>query len=261
MNKLFGIVLVMVSVVLFTSCEESLDDILNTQPELTFKAKDGYAVGDVTIKTGEEVKFSWEVVAKDKKLVSFTIRMDSRDLEGFPKEKIDRNEYQDEYTISFDKAGKYKLVFIAEDKSGKTVAKDVVITVEDAVDPTAALSDAVAFEWVRKGGKTATGLDVFGLSWTKNTTKSAVIKKDADKFVKLTSKDWTNITTKEALKEAVDKAADMEKCEDISVEKNATYDIVLATKKGNTYYLIHLTKAELTTGASTTVKISGESKK
>lgn len=264
MKKLFGLLSIIACLSFFTSCEtDQLEELLNNGPEITFKAKEGYTVDDVTVETGQEIKFSWEVVATVEKLASFTIRENNQDLEGFPKDKIDRNEYQDEYITAFAEAGTYTLAFIATDKAGKANTEQITITVEEPVAPTTPLADANAFEWVREGSNEGTGLDQFGLAWTSNTSTHAVIKKGADKFVELTKEDWTKITTKEALKEAVDKATSLDKIEKVSVEKNEDYDIVLATQKGDDYFLIHVIKGTVTSGnnGSTKIIITGESKK
>ena len=261
MTKIFGAVLLMASTLMFTSCEETVEDILGDKgPTLVFKAKEGYATGDATVKVGEEVKFSWEVTAVLAKLESFTIRMDNQDVDGFPNEKVDRNEYEDEYTTSFDEAGEYTLVFIAKDKDGETTSVTVKITVEGAAEEN--LADAIDFDWVRDGGKAATGLDVYGLSWTSNTSTSAVIKKGADKLVVLTKEEWASITTKAALKAAVDNGTDTEKWEAVSVTANDDYDEVIATKKEDAYFLIHVTKGTVVTNADKSVKITieGQSK-
>lgn len=258
MTKLFLSAILVASVAFFTSCTEEVEDALNPGPQITFKALDGYATGDAIVKVNEEVKFSWEVKATVSKLASFTIRMNNDDLQGFPKDDVDRNEYEDELTKTFEKAGEFTLVFIATDKDGKQTKKEVKITVEEVTNP---LAEAKAFEWKRVAGKDATGLDAYGLTWTSNSTTSAIIKKGADKLVVLTADEWESITTKEALKTAVDNGDAVEKWEEVSVNKGADYDFVLATQKEEAYFLIHVTKATVATGDNgTTITITGESK-
>ncbi|HPR32803.1 MAG TPA: hypothetical protein PLK12_11935 [Prolixibacteraceae bacterium] len=110
------------------------------------------------------------------------------------------------------------------------------------------LSEAKNFEWRREGGNPATGLETFGLTWTSNTATSAVIKKGADKFVELEPADWwVNLTTLEALKTAIDAAADMERWEKVSAsDASKEYDLVLGTINSGTYYLIHITQSTVT---------------
>ncbi|TAJ10110.1 hypothetical protein DMA11_19480 [Marinilabiliaceae bacterium JC017] len=264
MTKFFVSAMLMASVAFFTSCTEEVEDLLNPGPQITFKAVDGYKTGDATVKVNEEVKFSWEVKATSAKLASFTIRMDNADLDGFPKEKFGRDDYEDELTKIFDKAGEFTLVFIATDKDGKQTRKDVKITVEAVATP---LAEAKAFEWKREGSKDATGLDVYGLSWTSNLKLDddkyhAIIKKGADKLVVLKAEDWESITTKEALKAAVDEATGVDKWVDAFADRNGDYDTVLATQKEEAYFLIHIKKGTVEKGDNniSIVTITGESK-
>lgn len=123
------------------------------------------------------------------------------------------------------------------------------------------LSEAKDFEWERIGGAAATGLESFGLTWTSNSATNAIIKKGADKFVELAVADWTTITNLEALKAAIDAAADMEKWEKISSQATKTYDLTLGTIKGGTYYLIHITNGTVSTAtAGTTIVVNGQYK-
>ena len=93
------------------------------------------------------------------------------------------------------------------------------------------LSAAAAFSFKRVGGQAATGdLSKFGLKWPENVlaaTNVSLQKDGASKFVELAAADWSNITTQEALKEAIDKASDMKAYTGISADKGQDYDVVL----------------------------------
>ena len=87
------------------------------------------------------------------------------------------------------------------------------------------LSAAAAFSFKRVGGQAATGdLSKFGLKWPENVlaaTNVSLQKDGASKFVELAAADWSNITTQEALKEAIDKASDMKAYTGISADRKS----------------------------------------
>ncbi len=129
-----------------------------------------------------------------------------------------------------------------------------------------ALSEAAAFSFKRVGGQEATGdLTKFGLKWPANVmaaTNVSLQKDGASKFVELSAADWKGITTKEALKEAIDKASDMTSYTGINADKGQDYDIVLGTINKDVYYILHVTKTTLSTDTTigTTIEIIGEYK-
>lgn len=134
---------------------------------------------------------------------------------------------------------------------------------EDTTPTETELSKAEAFTFKRVGGKPGTGdLSKFGLKWTENMTAAvnASIQKDgATKFVELPAADWTAITTKEALKAAVDKATDMNSYTGISADKGQDYNVALAVLNADVYYILHITKSTVNSDAAgTTIEIFGE---
>ena len=125
------------------------------------------------------------------------------------------------------------------------------------------LSAPAEFTFTREGSKPATGTpSMFGLQWTSNKTRAtdAVIKKDsATKFVELKSSDWNNIKTHNALRDAIEAAADMDEFKGVSADASKTYDIVLGVQDGEAYYMLHITKATVTSAsAGTTIVINGD---
>ncbi len=129
--------------------------------------------------------------------------------------------------------------------------------------PETQLTDAEQTEWKRVGGNDGTGLDEFGLKWTRNLKSvMAVIEKDgAGKFVQLAEEAWEEIETLEALIEEVEDAEDMEDYRGVSAEQDNTYNDVLATVVDGQYFLILVKSATVTTGdAGTTVTIDVEYK-
>ena len=115
-------------------------------------------------------------------------------------------------------------------------------------------------------GQAATGdLSKFGLKWPENVlaaTNVSLQKDGASKFVELAAADWSNITTQEALKEAIDKASDMKAYTGISADKGQDYDVVLGVINEDVYYMLHITKATVATDATvgTTIEITGQYK-
>ncbi|PWJ38437.1 hypothetical protein [Sediminitomix flava] len=260
MNKALSLLTSLLLSVAFFSCDTLLDEEGNPiAPEITFKAKSGYITSDATITEGDSINFSWEVVAKTSKIASFVIRLDNDDI--FAPDDIDKNEYQDEFGITMSEEGVFTFAFIATDKDGLSTKEEITITVEADETP---LSEAQALEWVRTGGNDATGLEMFGLTWTSNTSTSAIINKAADKFVELPSAAWADLASQEALMEAIDVASDISSFEGISVTASKDdYDVVLGTKKDDMYYLIHITSADVDASDSnvgTVITISGEYK-
>jgi len=257
MTKLF-FALSLATAAVFTSCNP--DEV---EPTLQFLADgDKYATGDVTVFVGETVTYSWTATG-DSKLASFTVRHENLDLtvEDGNVFVIDGKTATGTLTRTFDKVGEYKFLFQVTDKDDLTASQTVTVTVVDPTPVTNPLEAEMPVEWKRIGGAAGTGLETYGLTWTSNTTTAAIIKNGADRFVKLTTAEWTSITTKEALKTAVDAATNMTQSEDISATKTQTYNLVYGTKKGDMYYMINITNGTVTTGTSTTITITGKSKK
>jgi hypothetical protein len=151
------------------------------------------------------------------------------------------------------------LSFVVEDSEKSATATKVLVAATKATP----LSEAKSFEWKRVGGTAGAGLDVFGLTWTSNSTDlNAVIKKGATKFVELEPTAWTTIENLEALKTAIDAADDIERWEKVSASAaSKTYDLTLGTIKDSKYYLIHVTNSTVAVAeVGTTVTITGQYK-
>ncbi|HPR61316.1 MAG TPA: hypothetical protein PLF35_10245, partial [Prolixibacteraceae bacterium] len=153
-----------------------------------------------------------------------------------------------------------EIVFTVNDANKSANTKKVVV----AKVKETPLSEAADFEWKRVGGSAGTGLEMFGLTWTinKSTMINAIIRKDADKFVELAPEQWTTITNREALVEAVDAAEDMDEWNKISAEvASKSYDLCLATIKEGKYFLIHITNSSVSVSdVGTTISITGQYK-
>jgi len=148
-----------------------------------------------------------------------------------------------------------------KDLADETTSKTYVITVE-VVASTTDLSAEQDFEFKRVGGTAGTGLSTFGLAWTSNTASAAIVKRDsAIKLVVLAASDYTSITTQEALKAKVDSATAVDDYQGVSSSSSGTYDDVIATINGSTYYMLHVTTGTVSTDSlGTTISIVGKYK-
>lgn len=215
---------------------------------------------------GAVIKFTIEAEASEnieEITILEKIGSTSKTVDGYPKTKDFKTKTSDlivfEYTVPAT-TETIELTFRVKDKNGKEGSDSHTIK---AAAAETALGAATAFEWKRIGSNAATGLEEFGLAWTSNTSTSAVIKVGAAKLVVLTANDWTAITTVEALKAKVDAATGVDSYTGVSATvASKTYNDVLATKNGDNYYLINVTKSTVASAtAGTTITITGNSKK
>jgi hypothetical protein len=133
------------------------------------------------------------------------------------------------------------------------IAVPITMEAEESDD----LDAPTNFPWSRSG--TAAGnATPFGLKFhnanLSKATYAPIVKDNASKFVKLT----TAPATKSALKTAVDNGTDIEQLKEFNVDAATTnYDVYLATKVGEEYFLIHVTKGEVTSSsAGTTITLT-----
>lgn len=167
------------------------------------------------------------------------------------------------YTVT-ETSGDVEFTFTVTDKAGKVAAESHKITVTPAAPVTTPLEAAQNFEFKRECGAAATGgLADFGLTWTENSATAAIIKNGADKLVVLTAADWAGISTKEDLKAKVDAATGVEDYRGVSsTAATKDYDEVIATKKGDAYFILNVKKSTVVSCTSgTTITITGQSKK
>lgn len=265
MKRIKLTVLMMAVVGLFvTSCGKDDDPVIDQSPNLSFKGGSEYVSANATVKVG--VPFKIGVTASSNtdsksKLVSVKYTVTSNNEIISQKDSVFKAASFDlDYNFNFTNAGAAVIRYTVTDKKGETASKQLVITIKPE---TTDLPAAVPFAWARIGGAAGTGLDVFGLSWTSNAkvTSAQIKKSGATKMVKLTAAEWTSITTAEALSTAIANGTDMDTFNDVSVEASSTYDIVLGVENAGIFYMIHVTKADVTTGAAgTTVSITGNFK-
>ncbi|BDC99560.1 hypothetical protein [Persicobacter psychrovividus] len=292
MKNLFYATLALFMVGVLTSCGETEDILPSESNSLNIKttqSTDDYVV------SGQKISFTALLTSTDKNLRTFEVSgpvdyaelsveniIDTEKDDSGDKtlknlragdEYVYTNDKQVAYTVNYtvsqndidealDNDGKMEFMISISDKSligsGSTGVKTA--KVEFMVQTATPLEEA-DFKAERSGGADATGLDAYGLAWTSNTNTSAIIKKDADKLVKLSAEDYENITSVEALMAAVDAADDMDDFRDVSVSESKDYDLVIATKKGDDYFMINITRADVKTAtAGTTVTVTGKVK-
>ncbi|MGB1248569.1 MAG: hypothetical protein ACPG4Z_06755 [Chitinophagales bacterium] len=176
-------------------------------------------------------------------------------------ESLSGSTFSATYTFTVPADGQSDIVtFTVTDKAGETTTKSITIIGEAAVTTTD-LSAATSFQWERTGSNDGTGLSMFGLEWTSNSATNAIVSNGtADKFVELSSADWTSLTTVEDLTAAIDAATAITTYEEVSATGDDTYDDVLGTKVGTEYYLIHVTSSTSTFSGSTVITVDGEYK-
>jgi len=265
---------------MFVSCgEDDTTDPINPPlpllaPTINFKfgdkvfnttgAKESVNVGDEVV-----IEFNYTAVGEIKE-IELTIGT-------APKETI---------TTSFTSAISHKITKTL--KAEFNAQKDIVITTKitdkqsPAKEATFTFTISVEeneleeddFEWERVGGAAATGLAKFGLEWWQNTAGSpsgghpawsVLIRPLAgNEMYKFDSKVYDEVTTKEGLvKLFADNAGKkIDVFSDISSSVSKTYDIVLGTKvRGSIdyeYYLLRITHSTVSTGASTTIVVTGK---
>ncbi|GAB4332879.1 MAG: hypothetical protein OHK0038_08790 [Flammeovirgaceae bacterium] len=241
-----------------TSCSEDTEDV-DAMPSLTFDATN--STSEITVGAKVIIKATVVASAKLEKIeVLLNNAVKATKTSGFKSSTGD--DYTFEYQSEASDAGK-SLTFTVKvtDKKNRSNSKDFVVTVKPATTP---LSADVNFEFKRLCGAAATGLDTYGLTWTSNSNDGFVVmKKGADKFVELAATDYAAITTKEALKAKVDAGTDITgEYKKVKTDATADYNLVIATKKGDVYYILNIKKATVSTcdGGGTTISITGVSK-
>ena len=246
-------IIALLGTLVFTSCSKDEDDVdLASVFTVTLSEKTG------VVNAGEKATIGGTVVS-DEKLVSIELLLNNAVVdikEDFTTKKSDIFTF--DYQTSEAQGGEeMNFSVVATDKDGRTVNADFALTVNALTTDLAAEQN---FEFKRIGSADATGLDMFGLTWTSNTATAAVIKSGADKFVQLTAADYEEITTVEALMAKIDAADDMAKFEEISsVSETKDYtDIVLATKNGDNYFILKVENSAVVSDASgSTITITG----
>lgn len=276
-RRFFTLALLSAAVILISSCSKDDDDNEPLGPSLTVtESLTGSTGGAVEITEGAPLVFAWETRKGENDLETFSISQTGSNVtnplpETYQAHEIpydvtgdDKSIYID--TIAFNNAsinpGTTNYSFTVTDEAGisQTVSFDVLVEEADTITE---LIEPILFTWTREGSDPATGLEIFGLKWTQNTSTSAIVAIDeATKLVNLGSSAWDDIQTQGELADEIDMAAEIDTYEGVSVTENDVYDDVLGVRHDNINYLIHITDGTVVTSTSgTTVSISGAYKK
>lgn len=247
----------------FTSCEGTDGTATATIKKIAITEETDKFVGnfDVTCPDTDAIK---EVTATYT-YGTTTVSVPVADVE---KAEINKSSWKVTVSTPIEVDGKRvsKMEVTATLKGTKGSTKSEIFETPKATEPEpgeTALGAATAFEFKRVGTTVSGDLSKFGLEWKSNTraVNANITKGTATKMVKLASDAWTVITTKEALKTAVDAAADMDKFSEISADATKTYNINLGVVNGGVYYIINITNGKVTTGtAGTTIDVTGNYK-
>ena len=261
MKKLALALVCLVSVAFFASCSPEGDPTISV-----YDTEDGYVKSGDNVTVGEEFKFGFDMassVETSKELTSLVVTITTPDnfeeeetLE-FPGNVTEYN-YRRTYTFNpkSELVGVITIKAVVTDAAGKTAT----VTMELNAFESDALVEA-DFTWNRHGGAAATGLEQFGLQWTSNGKEDfAQIKPlEGAKLYKFDAEKWATVTTgteKAAL--FSEQTLGISVFNEISAWTGHDYDYVIGTTYNGENYLIHITKAVVTTFKGTDITITGQ---
>ncbi len=271
--KKFRLTLLMVAAIgLFaTSCKKDNDDNptptpVDKTPSINFKGGAEYTSDDVTVSVGDTLKIGITASSNTNsksKLVSVKYEVVANNITiATGDSTFKATAYDHDYLFPIHNAGTARVTFTVTDKKGETASKSLEITANPAT--TVVLSEANPFTWKREGGHPATGLDMFGLSWTENakTVKAKIVKKGATRLVILPAESWTLIKTVKDLKTSITYSPDIEAFHEVSVNQSSDYDFVLGVENDGEYHILHITRADIQVSliGGTTAEIKGDYK-
>ncbi|MBR1514006.1 MAG: hypothetical protein IJ622_06935 [Bacteroidales bacterium] len=277
MKKLALALACLVSVAFFASCT---DPVENPQPSIQVLQQDGYLQnGDVVDVNYDELTMPFGFVMAsnnetNKALSHLKVDVESFDLEdaslgvtNWADKDIEGTSYTYEDAITFqlqrDLVGRTVITAIVTDAAGETATATIQVSLNEAAQPLTVRT----FTWNRHGGEDGTGLDEFGLKWTRNLSKAiyAIIEPvDGAILYRFDPTDWDATTTdveKAALfSEAT--PADPQQWKEFNVAGAMTqeFDVVLGTAYNGEYHLMHITKGTYYSFKGTDATITGEAK-
>lgn len=129
--------LMLASVTVFTSCNKDDDDDepANLKPSISFKGGNGYTSGDVTIETGESIKFGITATANttsDKKLTNLKVDIIQNNTPSNLLDSTFNEKYFDaDYNLVLESAGNAKLQATVTDKDGQSKSIEFNLTVNE----------------------------------------------------------------------------------------------------------------------------------
>jgi hypothetical protein len=256
MKKLALALVCLISVAFFASCTPEGQPTINVLPG------DEYVHDGDIINVNEEFKIGFTMsssIETGKELASFTLVIDD---ETFETVKLEGTEYKYERTLALnlrDDVDELVITGTVTDVLGQSAS----VTMTLILDETQELI-LENFEWKRDGSNPGTGLESFGLKWESNLKVTHAIIQTISNDVKLYSipaEKWAQVTTqpeKVALFGEGGVASEIKSYQGVSAVASDTYDDVIATHYNGEYYLIHVTKADVTYDNATHITITGE---
>ena len=262
----------LVSVAFFASCTE---EIANPEPSIAVKTGENYVYDGQTIDLNTNYLIGFYAASNSKtqkELSSFQIVAKVMDLDDevyYTEDTIINvggTEYTYEEALNFgtrELVGKVEFTATITDVDGKLNSTTVTLNVNQPAQPLIART----FTWNRHGGEDGTGLDEFGLKWTRNLSKAiyAVIEPvEGAILYKFDPSVWDATTTDVELATLFSEAtpADPQQWKEFNVAGAMTqdFDVVLGTVYNGEFHLMHITKGSYYTFKGTDATIEGESK-
>ena len=265
MKKLALALVCLVSVAFFASCDPE-PVIENPEPSIAVIAEDGYLTDGATIDVNEVRPYGFIVASNPEtqaELSKFVVVCNDVILcdttitgtEFTYRSEIffEPNEETREYL------GSAEIIATVTDVNGKSNKAMIKI---DIYEPDNLVS--LPFTWTREGGNDGQGLDIYGLKWTKNAKEVfAVIEPlDGVTLYEIPAAEWDKTLTqadKAALFSEGGAATPIRDYRGVSAWASHQYNDVIATLYDGHYYMMHITKAEVST-KGTNIIIYGEVK-
>jgi hypothetical protein len=260
MKKLALALVCLISVAFFASCTPE------GQPTISVLPGEEYVHDGDIINVNEEFNIGFTMASSietGQKLASFTLVIDDETYETV---KLDDTEYTFERTLALN------VVPNRDDDMDNMV---ITATVTDVLGQSASVTMTLIidgtqelilenFEWKRDGSTPGTGLESFGLKWESNVKEvHAVIQTISDdvELYEIPAEKWAQVTTqpeKVALFGEGGVATPIRSYKGVSAEASNNYDDVIATHYNGEYYLIHVTRGQVSYDGATHITITGE---
>jgi len=231
---------------------------------------------EISVPADEEVtmKVTWEASGELEEVILRVVNGSSVvDLKsGFETKTLHRyNQSGDLKIASPDPVNGGEILYNASLKAKKgdvlDLNRQIKITFTAVAPPTNPLTEEdVAFTWSRTGNSAATGLDKFGLDWHSSTgtpLTANIAAKTGTEWYEFPNTVYAAVDTKEALKalftEERKKTGDFT---GVTVNNpSTTFNLVIGTKTGENYHLIHITgSTNAEVGGNWVRTITGKSK-
>ena len=261
MKKLALALVCLVSVAFFASCTPEGD------PTIQVLNQEGYVQNGDVVDLDQEVNFGFVVASSavsNKELSTLIVKIDDDEILT---DTIDLSgktsfTYYGSITYQADREiiDNSTITAIVTDAAGKTASATINLSINNPAKPLIVTD----FTWNRHGGVAATGLDVFGLKWTKNERAIyAVIEPlEGATLYKFDPANWETInydTEKAALFEGAIAISQWKEFNTAGAI-NQDLDVLLGSIYHGEMHLMHITKGHIETFKGTDVTLTGQAK-